>query len=115
MFYGAYHALYWSSLDAYANRSSDAGHDRAGTARPGSPHGFPSNSTLPHWVVRDTMTSATLLPRFGGFTILHTFITFFTALSAVFVGLSLHLVQSIPISHSTFRNKKPICTLAVIR
>lgn len=72
-----------------------------------APHiALPSNSILPHWVVRDTMTSATSVPHSGGFPFLHTFNSFFRALSAACVGLLLHFVKFIEISCSTFHNQE---------
>jgi hypothetical protein len=54
------------------------------------------DSTLPHWVVRDTMTSATTIPRFAGwrhsrFSTIST--TFYQHIFSRFVGRSLHLVN----------------------
>lgn len=79
-----------------------------------APHmALSSNSILPHWVVRDTMTSATLIPRFRKFTFLHTFFNLSRALSAAFVGLLLYVVEFIAIACSTFHNPFSRCSQPV--
>lgn len=92
-------------LDAYANRCSYAGQDMAGEAEPGSPHGFTEvqldTSALSSARYYDLSNFHTPL---RAFTFLHTFNNFFRALSAVFVGPSLHLVEFIAVSCSTFHN-----------
>ena len=78
-----------------------------GEAEPGSPHGFTQvqldTSALGSARYYDLSNFHTPL---RAFTSLHTFNNFFRALSAVFVGLSLHLVEFIAISCSTFHNQE---------
>lgn len=70
--------------------------DSAGRTECMAPRMAFHDSTLPHWVVRDTMTSATTIPRFVGwrhwrFSTIST--TFHQRIFSSSVGRSLHLVD----------------------
>ena len=72
----------------------------------GSPHGSLHSSTLPHWVVRDTMTSATTIPRFVVFRFSTLSTTSFPCIFSSFVGFAAPCRFSIAIFCSTFHKQE---------